>query len=916
MKTLITYFKTRAIKQISQWLVIAALSILISGAFAVADAYAAFTLPKTINPQLNTPLLMTLEDFECADLQGGSAGTCDLDEGCMDFENDPPSASLAAEICAPTEPFTGDELQPFELHGWVWDTNLGYVSLHCDENGNNNGATCGSIEYGVTLDLTTGDMSGWAWSDNFGWISFGCQDGLNQGHACGSVDYSTTMDLAMGETFGTISGYAWADTVGWFDFETGNAHAKILSLMLQQSNDEVEWGIWTKAEIEDETDERVVETMIEEGNPPIITKDIMPLADSNSGYDIFVHLVDITGATIEDTGGDVVVEISTEWDDTVKYDQTSSEASNGNPLNNGPAYKAGLDVDARPYTLELSSTEATTGGVVNSYHGITTSRAPTDGGNCYDADGDGSCYGGEGDFLYKDFGDSVEPNVLTYLGANVTVTIPATGETWSEFISPLPPYTSGRRLDFKPFIDIPTLDYLFTPGDTDSGIPFIQAIRNKVDEFYINATDNGIPANYTVEFALSEEDEDVEYVFIDDLEENFENAESTFTLTDVAALGTQLLAIPYSIAEEDLEAAVPGATLQTKVDINPNPSGVLTNLKPHTVYYNNGLPRVFDSEIETQNAEIISGNVFSPGAKDVVEGSNVPLFGDTATYVLRTQILEDVSALLRGVTMETATLPVTINDGTTPTTLYKNVFKDNRLYYFENQDVTIENLGNLIADADGKPITIILKGGDLYIRSNMDYSDQELGFIVFESDEDTDQATKGGRIYIHADVTDMVNVHMFSDGPVFRYNNDVCYYTGTYGPSNNLTGLREPNFVDTSRPCSTAGSFQEPTSALSNQFYLKGNMASFNCLGCSTDLDPSRGDGKALGGPSARNFAIARLYDLNYFSYFREDPLNPGSFSGNRSTNVDTHPNITNKDKAVYFEYSAAPTDLLGFRNF
>lgn len=266
--------------------------------------------------------------------------------------------------------------------------------------------------------------------------------------------------------------------------------------------------------------------------------------------------------------------------------------------------------------------------------------------------------------------------------------------------------------------------------------------------------------------------------------------------------------------------------------------------------------------------------------------------------------------------METAALPVTINDGTTPDTLYQNAFKDNRLYYFENQDVTVENLDNLIDVANGKPITIILKGGDLYIRNNIDYDDNEFGFIVFESDEDNDQETKGGRIYIHADVTDMINVHMFSDGPVFRYNNSVCYYTGTYGPTNNLTGLREPNFVDSSRTCSTGGSFQEPTTALPNQFYLKGNMASFNCLGCSTDLAPSRGDGKDLGGPSARNFAIARLYDLNYFSYFREDPLNPGSFSGDRSASVDTHPNITNKDKAVYFEYSSAPADLLGFRNF
>ena len=330
MKTLITYFKTRAVKQISQWLVIAALSILLSGAFAVADAYAAFTLPGKMDPKPIIPLITTVDGFECADLQGKSAGTCDLDAGCMDFENDPPSASLAAEICAPNEPFVNDELQDFELHGWVWDPNLGYISLHCDENGNNNGVKCGSIEYGVKLDLETGEMYGWAWGDNLGWISFGCEDGLNQGYACGSVDYSVNANVVIDEDLGKFNGYAWADTVGWFDFD--GLEAKMLQLMLKEGGDEdgneTQWGVWTKAEISSD------------GTDSAPTKATAPFADGSDKYDLFLHIADING--IPANPDDVTISVETVWTDTVRWDQTTNGEGNYNDNNGGPVGKPNI----------------------------------------------------------------------------------------------------------------------------------------------------------------------------------------------------------------------------------------------------------------------------------------------------------------------------------------------------------------------------------------------------------------------------------------------------------------------------------------------------------------------------------------------------------------------------------------------
>lgn len=908
MKTLIHYFKTRALRQIAQWLVVAAFSILILGAFAVADAYAAFSLPgsKTTIPHTIMPLHISTSQFTCADLAGKTADTCSLDGGCMNFDYDDVDGnsepdSWAAEVCGPNTAYVDGELQPFELHGWVWDMNLGYVSLYCDDSGKNNGADCGLIPYGVKVDPETGDMSGWAWSDNMGWISFMCgADGLNDGFPCGDTEYHTNLNTTIGKDLGKITGYAWADTIGWFDFDTSDVHAELLDILMRNSSSETDWGVWTKAEIENDD----LSNSQKDGEP---LKSTMPVAGSGDGYDIYVYVADITGATVEGNP-DVTVDITTQWKDTVRANQVNGAATDNSLSNGGIVVKPSVENSAGK-ELIYGSGGATTGGISNAYHGVAKSEMPTDGGNCYDGDSPGdpgydSCYEGEGDFFYKDFMPGAPSDSIIYYGANVTVSL-STGETWTTTITPLG-YPSGRSLEFLPQIDIPVFDYLMVPGDLSSALPFVQAIRNKVDEFNIDGRVNAAPSKgYSVKLQLSSDSPDVQYVFVDsptDEEDPAGKSDTFGPVGNVNDLDGSVYALPYA-PDSELQEFVEGASIKSIVSINNG------SVAPPYLYYNNGLPRGIESAIQTQAAEILSGSVFSPGAKDVVQGSDVPLFGDTAVYELRTAILEDVSGLIRGANFDNPITPsITINDGTSVDSLYKNSFKDGQLYYFKDQDVTIQSLDNLIAVAGGNPITIVVKGGDLYIDGNIDIPDQEFGFIVFESDDDTNEATKGGRMYVHSSVTDMVNVHIFTDGPVFRYTDSICYYTGTY---NGLDALREPNFVD---PAWCAG-FQEPTATLPNQFYLKGNIASYNCLGCSADLKPSRGDGQDLGGASALNFAIARLYDFNYFSYFRIHPVT-GAPSGARSSNVNGNPAITNQDKAVYFEYSPAPTGLLGFRNF
>ncbi|MDP2736970.1 MAG: hypothetical protein Q8O59_04310, partial [bacterium] len=52
--------------------------------------------------------------------------------------------------------------------GWAWSSNVGWVSFNCT----NDSPACGSSNYGVSVDLTSGHFSGYAWSSSVGWISF------------------------------------------------------------------------------------------------------------------------------------------------------------------------------------------------------------------------------------------------------------------------------------------------------------------------------------------------------------------------------------------------------------------------------------------------------------------------------------------------------------------------------------------------------------------------------------------------------------------------------------------------------------------------------------------------------------------------------------------------------------------------
>jgi hypothetical protein len=54
----------------------------------------------------------------------------------------------------------------------------GWISFNCTSDVS---GTCGSSDYGVTINPTTGDITGYAWSSNYGWLKFGGLSGFPTG---------------------------------------------------------------------------------------------------------------------------------------------------------------------------------------------------------------------------------------------------------------------------------------------------------------------------------------------------------------------------------------------------------------------------------------------------------------------------------------------------------------------------------------------------------------------------------------------------------------------------------------------------------------------------------------------------------------------------------------------------------------
>lgn len=127
---------------------------------------------------------------------------------------------------------SGTTPNTYQLEGWVWNEELGWTSLYCGADGLNQGLACGSIEYGVTVDIDDGEFHGYAWNDATGWITFNCADDtggctVDNTHVvkmetdpdCVGLIYSTNTYATPANcpAHTEADAFAWSNSVGWMD---------------------------------------------------------------------------------------------------------------------------------------------------------------------------------------------------------------------------------------------------------------------------------------------------------------------------------------------------------------------------------------------------------------------------------------------------------------------------------------------------------------------------------------------------------------------------------------------------------------------------------------------------------------------------------------------------------------------------
>ncbi len=94
----------------------------------------------------------------------------------------------------------GIQVADFQLSGWLWGENTGWISLSCL-----NTSSCGTVSYGVTND-GHGNLGGFAWAENAGWVNFA----------------PSTSSASIDPTSGGFSGYVWSENLGWVSLSCAN----------------------------------------------------------------------------------------------------------------------------------------------------------------------------------------------------------------------------------------------------------------------------------------------------------------------------------------------------------------------------------------------------------------------------------------------------------------------------------------------------------------------------------------------------------------------------------------------------------------------------------------------------------------------------------------------------------------------
>ncbi|MFH1546794.1 MAG: hypothetical protein ABIE14_05460, partial [Patescibacteria group bacterium] len=211
-----------------------------------------------------------------------------------------------------------------------------------------------------------------------------------------------------------------------------------------------------------------------------------------------------------------------------------------------------------------------------------------------------------------------------------------------------------------------------------------------------------------------------------------------------------------------------------------------------------------------------------------------------------------------------------------------------QVFYFKNTDVTLDLSGAL---STGRK-TILIKGGDLRIRSNLEYpagSANSFGVIVLKNSDGA-----GGNIFVYPEVTNIVGA-FYAEGSLVSVNS-----SGECGE-------------DTSPKCDGLRGFCDRSYELRNQLYWKGIMATQNTIG-GADSSPLKFPGRvaascpppscSTASASCASSEIARIYDLAYLRTFHLNSGGARAFSSSDAALVVEYDSRIQNNPPPLFEMS------------
>lgn len=773
------------------------------------------------------------------------------------------------------EPIITD--QTYELQGWSWNDNLGFISYFCDGTTNPkidsdpdnvfSPQACGAFTYGVSIsddsDLDNiRELSGHAWNDTFGYIRFDDDNPVD------AFPYGVTLDM----TTNKLSGFAWTDAGVYMDF-TG-VDVELPDTVVAVPGD-------------DYCADHVARPycLVSSPNPSgfagIDVLGTAKIADGVDEYQFDLYLYDdATGLSM--SPADVVaqdLEVTFVWEDTVKRNQLfgsigdfSTVASNAA---GGIVYKPVVVSSAdfgnvfvedagEPghYTLKPGKTMRSYAPTSNENVSLTTSTEPA--------------------FITSNEKFFEDVAGVTNLGFEQNNLVLKRIDIEKAGVAvPQSPIYAGGRIDlafrFRPAI---ALDTLYA-NDFDDSIIGIRGIPTtyvaKADEYgALSADDKQVDLKLAYD-AVATQEEPSQTCTVDEANGFvFSFVKDVFGLDYAPGAGPlESLEVDLSWLASDTEIAsvatlsleggacsqAMGPSLYSIVHYQPV-SGNLVQ------YYSNKLPRII-SEIANPSV-VVHGNIYAPKALSPNAEVEVQETGNVDVSLLKNVVYKNIIDKISSVNL-------------TPSTAVAS-----RLCVLSELgvgvgDITVGGAGCLSSDyrveevegIDGKEKVLIFEGVNVSIDLGS-YLSSKWSLIVARgnifidgdiypggaSSEDFSIVVLGpysggcggkGNIYIGSDVNN-IQANMIADCSLLSYregDHDAGFFTdGLYNWSDSI------DMVNT----------------LNKQLLIQGSIASFNTVGGADDEAAYLRDGfgNVITLPASSEERMkAQQYDLNYLRLFR-----------------------------------------------